>query len=486
MLDLLIIKPGAQRFLYQKLSSSISAIEPPLWGLLLANFIRQNGFQVQIKDAEIDTIQSIQETITTRNPKLIAIVVSGTNPSASTMNMVGATAMIRHLRQYFPGLKIILIGLHPSALPEQTLRDENVDYVCEGEGFETTLLWLQGSKLEGIPGLWYKEGLQIKHQERACLVDPNRMPMPAWDLVDLNRYRAHNWHCFGSLDQRQPYAVIYTSLGCPYHCDFCCIHAIFGQPNIRYRSINLIMEEVDLLVNDYHVKNIKILDECFVLDQQHVLEFCEAMIRRKYSVNMWAYARINTINEKILLKMKAAGFRWIGYGIESGTPAVLSGVHKAQYDNQKIFDVVKLTKKSGLNVGGNFIFGLPNDNIAGMRRTLALAVQLNCEYANFYTAMAYPGSKLYDKVRHKAGLLPRTWEGYSQFGTECFPLRNDFLTQTDILAFRDQAFIDYFSRAEYLDMIERKFGSQTMLHINKMTQYKLKRTLLEVDQQQLA
>ena len=107
------------------------------------------------------------------------------------------------------------------------------------------------------------------------------MPGPAWDLLPMSRYRAHNWHCLGGLD-RQPYAALYTTLGCPYHCSFCCIQIPFksgeeaggvrGTTNsYRYWSPDTVIQQLDVLVNNYGVRNVKIADEMFVLNRRHVL-----------------------------------------------------------------------------------------------------------------------------------------------------------------------------------------------------------------------
>ena len=284
MLDLLIIRPAAQRKLYQDLSKSLSGFEPPLWGALLAAFIREKGFKVNIVDSEVEP-EKVIPTVMAEKARLIAIVVSGTNPSASTMTMVSARTILEEIKKAAPDLTTILIGLHPSALPERTLTTEAVEMVCQGEGFITLLNLLTGVDYKEVKGLWYKEGKQIISNPRAELVDPNELPMPAWDLLPMDKYRAHNWHCFGRIDRRTPYGVVYTSLGCPFNCSFCCINAIFGKRKIRYRDPRKVIEEIDCLVKNYGVENLKILDEMFDLNENHVIELCELIIEKKYSLN---------------------------------------------------------------------------------------------------------------------------------------------------------------------------------------------------------
>src|SRR5262249_19166632 len=90
------------------------------------------------------------------------------------------------------------------------------------------------------------------------------------------------WQCFGELEARRPYASIYTSLGCPYKCTFCCINAPFGTNRYRMRSPDAVAAEIDLLHNTYGVKTYKIIDEMFVLNERHVLGICDLLIERNY------------------------------------------------------------------------------------------------------------------------------------------------------------------------------------------------------------
>jgi len=474
---LLIIKPGAQKKLYQDLSTSISGLEPPLWAALLAAFIREKGFSIDLVDVEIEADKAI-EIFNSQHPKLVAVVVSGTNPSASTMNMVGARVILEEINKIDTDLPTILAGLHPSALPERTLKEEPVTMVCEGEGFYTLLDLLSGKQPKDVRGLWYREDNKLMSNPRASLVDPNDLPMPAWDLLPMHKYRAHNWHCFGRLNERSPYGVIYTSLGCPFSCSFCCINAIFGEHKIRYRDPKKVIEEIDFLVRKYDIKNIKILDEMFDLNDKHVIGICDLIIERKYDLNIWAYARVDTINERKLNKMKKAGINWLGIGFESGSKKIRERVIKGGFDDNRIKSMIKMIRDAGICIGGNFIFGLPGDNLDTMEETLELAEEINCDYSNFYVAMAYPGSRLYEEAVADKVPLPDSWLGYSQYGYETQPLPTEYLSPSEILRFRDNAFQEYHGSQSYQDMILGKFGEDTLQHVKDMLKSRLKRRLL--------
>lgn len=261
-LDLLLINPGARNQVYGKLGDSLSGIEPPLWCGLLAGFIRENGYSVRILDAEAENL-SPHETakrIADLKPILAGIIALGSNPSASsTPKMTAAGETLKALKQENPNIKTLLGGLHPSALPERTLTEEEVDFVCQGEGFETVLQLLKILRTDNesedfiVNGLWYKKkGSVLSNPPAEPIQNLDELPFVAWDLLPMDIYRAHNWHCFSNLNKRGHYAVIYTSLGCPFNCNYCNIHALYGKPGIRFRSPEKVIEEIDFLV-----KNIK-------------------------------------------------------------------------------------------------------------------------------------------------------------------------------------------------------------------------------------
>ncbi|MBU1121678.1 MAG: radical SAM protein [Candidatus Omnitrophota bacterium] len=488
--DLVLVNPNDRGQMAVDLSSSISAVEPPVWTGMVAAFVRQKGFSVRIIDANAfgynydDTVKMILKY----NPLLAGISVMGANPSASsTPKMVAARGLLNGLKKEAPLMKTFFYGIHPSALPEKTLKEEKVDFISRGESFYTIPLLLEvlkgnnNSEEYRIDGLWYmKNGKVISNGWGKLVLNLDDLPFVAWDLLPMEYYRAHNWHCFGNLNQRSSYAVIYSSLGCPFNCSYCNIHALYdGTPRIRFRSIKNVIAEIDFLVQKYQIKNIKILDELFVLKEDRVMEFCDLLIKRDYGLNIWAYARVDTVNEQILKKMKASSINWLALGIESANIKVRKGVTKGQFDSEDVKKVIDMIHESGIHIVANFIFGLPEDNLESMGETLTLSKELNCEYTNFYVAMAYPGSKLYEETSNNGISLSDNWLSYAQLSSETIPFPTKYLTSAEILSFRDRAFNEYHGRGEYFKMIESKFGKETVSHIKKMLEYKIKRKLLE-------
>ncbi|MCX5796506.1 MAG: radical SAM protein [Elusimicrobia bacterium] len=479
--DILFINPGDRDRMYGALAGSLSGCEPPIWTALTAAFLREKGHSARIMDADAagwSPERAADAAARDLAPRLIGVAAAGANPSASsTPKMDAVIRLCRALRERLPGVPVIVYGIHPSALPERTLEETGAEFVCRGETFlalDALLAALKaGRGPEGIRGIWTHRGGAGWAE---LLKDLDGLPAPAWDLLPMEKYRAHNWHCFDRLDQRQPYGVIYTSLGCPFGCTYCNVSALYdGRPGIRFRSPARVAQDVDLLATKYGVRNIKILDELFVLKESAVLELLDLLIARGYGLNIWAYARVDTVNERMLSKMKQAGVNWLAYGIESGSQEVRRGVAKGKLSQDSIRRAVSMTHEAGIHVVGNFIFGLPEDDRLSLQQTYDLAAELNCEYANFYVAMAYPGSRLYEDSLRDRAPLPEHWTGYSQFSEETLPLPTRHLSAGEVLRFRDSAFDRYYRRPEYRDMVLRKFGPETLKHIEGMLQHKLRR-----------
>lgn len=485
MIDIVFINPGDRKTVFQDLGKDITAIEPPFQIASYAAYLRNEGFRVSIIDANAlnispeETAQKVKEL----NPLLSVVIVYGNQPSASTQNMTISGRIVTALKNETDA-KIAIGGLHPSALPERTIKEEEVDFVIEGEEQIPLKELLEVLKSDHdysrVSGLWYRENGQIKHNPKPKLIDnlDKYLPIAAWDLLPMEKYRAHNWHCFDDIENRMLYGAIYTSLGCPYKCTFCCINTPFGGSGIRYRSPELVVEEIEMLNNQYGIKNLKIIDEMFVLDERHYMKIVDLLIEKKMDLNIWAYARVDTVHENTLAKMKQAGFNWLALGIESANADVRDGASK-KMRVKDIKGIVRKIQDAGIRVIGNYIFGLPDDTKESMQETLDMAQELNCEFANFYCAMAYPGSQLYTMALKEGWVLPNEWTGYSQHSYNIQPLPSKTLSAKEIVEFRDNAFHTYNENEEYLLMLEGKFGKKVREHMQEITKTRLRRKILE-------
>lgn len=491
--ELLLINPGGRLNIYQALASEFAAIEPPIWAGLIASYLRRYDHNVAILDANAEDLspEEVATYVSTVSPLLVAVVAYGHNPSASTQVMPAAGAICKAIKEQNPCQVTAMVGGHVAALPERTLREEACDVVVAGEGpvaLDELLRQLKGA----VPDYGAVRGLLYRRDESIVATPPapiirhldHEMPGMAWDLLPMEKYRAHNWHCFDTM-QRQPYAALYTSLGCPCRCHFCCIQAPFksgevvaGYPaqanSYRMWSPQAVIAEIDILVTRYGVRNIKFADELFVLNPAHVGGICDLIIERGYDLNIWAYARVDTLNEALLAKLARAGITWLALGIESASERVRDDSAKG-FAGVKIKEAVERIRNYGINIGANYIFGLPEDTRESMQATLDLALELNTEWANFNCAMAYPGSQLYNDAMRNGWQLPEDWSGYSQYSYNSLPLRTRYLAASEVLQFRDNAFHAYFSNPAYLELVRKKFGMEALAHVQGMTRKRLNR-----------
>jgi anaerobic magnesium-protoporphyrin IX monomethyl ester cyclase len=405
-MSIVFIKPNAKKKQYGNVVH-LSAIEPPVWLALMAQ-----GFPDAIViDMEAENLD--EGDLITR--------LDGKKPERAV---------------------VLATGSHPSAHIQQTEAAERLKPVLE--------------KVFGITVEVYNH-LPFNPIESGAI---------DWSLLPMKKYRAHNWHAWGGKDKS--YGATFASISCPFRCDFCCVKDFYGS-EYRQRPPDLVAKEVAAAVK-LGITNFKMMDELFAVDNKGVNAVCDRLISDGLGkeINIWAYARIDTVNEKLLKKVRAAGVRWLAYGIESGNEVVRREVDKGSFTNQKVRDVVRMTKDADINVLGNFMFGFWDEDLSTMKETLDLAVELNCEYANLYCLTVYPGSKLYDEMKSRGVDLPARGDEFAQMSPRFKPVPTKNLTAQDVLRFRDQAFNDYFGSERYQSMMRARFGDAVVGEIKDM------------------
>ena len=499
-LDILFVHPNASKKIYQGLSSEHSAIEPPIWAAMLANHVRSVGYSARILDAEAERLnyETAAKEIDYINPRIVCFVVYGQQPSAGTQNMTGATATADALKKLNGDHRVLFVGPHVSALPIETLKTEpSIDMVCLNEGVFTisNLIRsdLKAENLRNINGLAFRDGDQIIRNDPERLVKRTELehvlPGMAWDLLpDISKYRTAGWHSWSNNSDKSPFGALYTSLGCPYRCSFCMINIINRTDNsdnvssqnsnvFRWWNPEFIIKEFDKMA-ELGIKNVKIADELFVLNPRHFMKICELLIERDYGFNIWAYSRIDTCKPEYLDTLKKAGVNWLGLGIENPDTVLRKEIHKDGFKEVRIYDIMNYMRNSGINIGANYIFGLPNDTQESMQNTLDFALSNLTEMTNMYCAMAYPGSPLYLQAQKNGTVLPSSYEGYSQHSYLTQNLPTDKLSAADILKFRDKAWMKYHTNPEYHKLLANKFGSRSVDNLKETTKITLKRKLL--------
>ena len=401
------IKPNTKKAHYGRVAG-LSAVEPPVWLMLLSQTV-PDGMVVDMEAEGLDP----EGLVARLNPLKInraVILATGSHPSA-------------HIQQAEAAQELKRILTKACAVPVEVYDHLPFDPVTAGA------------------------------------ID--------WSRVPLERYRAHNWHTWGFKDRS--YGATFASTSCPFTCDFCCVRDFYGS-GYKQREPGLVAADIKALAGR-GIVHIKMMDELFAIDNPGVRAVCDELAASGLAekINIWAYARIDTVNRDLLKKMRLAGVRWLAYGIESGNEQIRAGVTKGKFSNDRIREVVAMTKASGIHVVGNFMFGFWDDDMTTMRETLDFAKELSCEYANFYCMSVYKGSRLYHDMKARGVDLPATGTEYAQMSPEFKPVPTARLSGREVLKFRDEAFREYFTDKTYLAMMDRTFGAGVVDEIRAMT-----------------
>lgn len=500
-LDVLFVQPNSS-VIYQELRGKYSCIETPTWALLLAQSCRKAGFGADILDCDAHNISNevAISFIQLLDPRLVVFVVYGSEPNQGTTRMASAVPLAQLLKERYPGIKVCFTGSHTQALPKEVLALPCVDFVLLNEGVYAlrNLLGTDlGNDLWKVKGIGWKpwgdkgEGVlnDPEHVVPQNLLDQD-LPGYAWDsLINMKSYRCHFWHGQYQHDKRSPSAALYTSLGCFAKCSYCMINLInrinnspgttaADSPVFRYWSADHTLKQIEALVN-LGVTTIRFSDEMFFLNKNHYEPLLTGIKERwGDSLNLWAYARVDTVRPKYLELFRAAGVRWLCLGIESANQTIRREVSKGTFQEINIREVVKQIEDADIDVLANYIFGLPNDTYTTMQQTLDLSIELNTRMWNAYPGMALPGTPLYEEAKSKKKPLPESYSGFGFLSYDCVPLGTDTLLPADVLSFRDNAFHTYWSRPEFHAKVEQKFGVSAVDNIKEMLQVKLKRKLL--------
>jgi radical SAM superfamily enzyme YgiQ (UPF0313 family) len=426
--------------------------------------LEKNNFSVKLIDAVAKewTREKTVEFVKTFNPKLCVI-------DTSTPSIYSDVEMGNKIKEAVPEAHINLVGTHPTALPEETLRLGKIDSVCRGE-YDYTVRDLafaleEDRPLNSVDGLSFKEDGRVYHnKDRELIKNLDELPFVS------EVYKRHlNIKDYFYASLTYPQVTILTARGCPYNCSFC--NAPFKN-SYRARSIENVVDEFEYIQSELpEVKEVMIEDETFAVNKKRTLQLCDLMIKRGIKLQWSCNVRVNTDLET-LKHMKEAGCRLLCVGFESPIQAALDSVHKKTTKELQL-KFMENTRKVGLLVNGCFILGLLKDTRESIEETIKFAKKLNPDTAQFYPLMVYPGTEAYEWAKNKGYLLT---EDYSKWLTEeglhdCLISRPE-LTNKELVELCDEARRSFYLRPSYIlsklkQMITRPTETKRILKSSK-------------------
>ncbi len=329
--------------------------------------------------------------------------------TSTTVTIQVTTELAAEIKRAYPEIKIILGGVHPTIFYEELINEPYVDFIIRNEGEEPLLKLMRSAPLDTIPNLSYKlTGGAYHNPANPVFYDLAQQPFLAYHKLPMDKY----YSALGSY-KRKPSIGLITSRGCPGKCTFCFSGSnkeMFGK-RIRYLSARRIIDEIQYLKKNYNIREISFYDDTFTASRKNVIAFCELLIAEKVDIKWSCFARVDTVNAKLLTLMHRAGCHQVMYGLESGSPETLQSLDK-RTDVSKNRRAVEMTRKVGIDVRGAFMLGSPNETAEAIMATIQYAISLKVDIAIFNITTPFPGTRLYAWAKENEMLLTEDWSKY--------------------------------------------------------------------------
>jgi radical SAM superfamily enzyme YgiQ (UPF0313 family)/predicted glycoside hydrolase/deacetylase ChbG (UPF0249 family) len=412
---ILFVNPPLNTFQRYGQLSQAGSIEPPLGLAYLASIARESGFRTTILDFQAlgTNLENSIKLILKEEPKFIGI-------SLATMSLKTAVNLSNQLKKIMPDIKIIVGGPHFSALPVQTLFENDcfdIGVIGEAEKTLEELLnvLINGSLLSSVAGIAFKsEGRVVLTSIRERSKNLDELPLPAFDLLpELKKYYRTTTQSIRYL----PTTSLVTSRGCTGKCIFC-DRSTFGNV-IRMHSAEYVADMMEKLQKDFGIRGIIFEDDNFMLSEERLFNLARFIKRRKIKIYWSALSRIDTVTEEKLKIAKSCGCWQILYGIESGSQKILD-FYKKGITLEQIKKAVYLTKNCGLYVKGFFMLGNPLESVRTLQETRDLIKSLPLDDISLTYFTPYPGADIWGKVG-QFGKFEQNWDKLSCFDLVFIP-----------------------------------------------------------------
>ena len=413
----------------------VNSITPPLGLATLCAVLEANGHESGIIDAYAENMQSA-DIISAISSDDDIIGITSTTPEIENVAIIA-----RSIRQRFPETKIIMGGVHPTIFHQDLVLEGICDMVVRGEGEKAILLIASKTPMQDIPNLTWRdaEGKVIVNTQKAQYVHLDDLPMPSYRKLPMHRYRS----AIGAA-KRSPSIGMITSRGCPGKCTFC-YSGMFGE-KIRYLSAENIYQQIVYLQKTYGIREISFYDDTFTSNLKRVDELCQLIISNRLEISWSCFARVDTVNFKILQLMKAAGCHQIMYGFETTDEKILKAVNKkvklSQYEN-----VISWTREAKIDIRGAFMLGNPEETQSSMEATIAYAKKIDIQFAIFNITTPFPGTELFNWAEKTGHLQHKRW---SEYDLSHVILSLPSVSSQQVQDYYKKAYRDFYFRWSYI------------------------------------
>jgi Fe-S oxidoreductase len=414
--------------------SSWAALWMPLSLCYISAVLRKEGHEIKLIDCIAEKMDEGKFLDAAREFMPELIVLNTAIPS-----IPGDMKTAAAIKKILPAAKIAIVGMFPSLYEEKCLRDfQQVDFAIMDEpewAVSALASSVAGKKpLELVRGLIFRKGEEIIVNERQNLWENNLddLPFPARDLLNNDAYRLPT--------NGKRFTLLSVGRGCSERCIYCVANLYYGK-RFRKRSVESVIGEIEECIRKYDIRNFLFWGESFTTDPQYGEAICDEIIKRKIEITWSSTSRVDTLNKKLLDKMKQAGCILLGLGIESYDQEVLNRARK-RITVEQIDAAVEMVRNSGIKSMGHFVFGLPGDTRESALKTIDFACR-NVTFAQFYCAIPYPKTE-FGKIAAEQNMITDT--DYTQFELTRSVTGNENLSPREIKKIRDYAYRKFYFR----------------------------------------
>ena len=382
----------------------------------LAGYCRSKNLKVKIIDGDYNCVMSKFDNLN-QDYNILSVGFTATTDIIDSVAKLARTIKTKH-----PDIFLILGGYHGTILPEDILSKSNFDIVVVREGEITILEILNKLKQNIFPtgelGCYEKvKGQIIFNGYRPLISDLDILPYPAYDMVDMAKY----FHGIRLKQDLKKVVVLLISRGCPFDCVFCGSKNMW-QRRFRMHSVDYVIGLIKWLIEKYDIEGISFLDDELVTNRKYITELCDKFISEGLNKKIkWScHARVSSVDEETLNKMKSAGCILVRFGIESGSPNMLSYLKKNSVKTSQAYQAVALCHKVGLPSFGSFIIGSPDETVGDMVQTINFIQKSGIVYADVFSMVPYPGTDIYDLAKSDRLIKENTtWDDFKIEGSNC-------------------------------------------------------------------